>query len=139
MAGYLLDTNHLGDALRRRSVVRRRLTDAHRSGARVGTCVSVLCEIDAGLAQVVTAERSYRTMQRVLSFVRIWPVEPTLAAIFGDIYLDLRGRGRVLSHVDILLAALARQMNLTLLTTDRDFEALHDLRCENWISPPPAP
>jgi tRNA(fMet)-specific endonuclease VapC len=139
MAGYLLDTNHLGDALRRRSVVRRRLTDAHRSGARIGTCVSVLCEVDAGLAQIVTSERCYRTMQRVLSFVRIWPVEPTLATIFGDIYLDLRRRGRVLSHVDILLAALARQMNLTLLTTDRDFEALPDLRCENWLSAPPAP
>ena len=32
-----------------------------------------------------------------------------------------------------MLAALCRQMNLTLLTTDRDFEALPDIRVENWV------
>ncbi len=30
-------------------------------------------------------------------------------------------------------AALARVMDLTLVTTDRDFEALPDLRLENWL------
>ena len=33
----------------------------------------------------------------------------------------------------MMLAALARQHNLTVLTSDRDFEALTDLRVENWI------
>jgi predicted nucleic acid-binding protein len=32
----------------------------------------------------------------------------------------------------MMLAALARQHKLTVLTTDRDFEALPDLRTENW-------
>lgn len=32
----------------------------------------------------------------------------------------------------MMLAALARQMKLTLLTTDRDFEALPKVRTENW-------
>ena len=30
--------------------------------------------------------------------------------------------------------ALARRMDLTLLTSDRDFEALPDVRAENWLS-----
>jgi predicted nucleic acid-binding protein len=42
-------------------------------------------------------------------------------------------QGRVLSQVDMMLAALARQHRLTLLTTDRDFEVLTDLRLENRI------
>jgi predicted nucleic acid-binding protein len=33
----------------------------------------------------------------------------------------------------MMLAALARQYKLTLLTTDRDFEALPDLKVENWV------
>jgi predicted nucleic acid-binding protein len=37
-----------------------------------------------------------------------------------------------LSQVDMMLAALARQHKLTVLTTDRDFEALTDLRVEKW-------
>jgi predicted nucleic acid-binding protein len=35
----------------------------------------------------------------------------------------------------MMVAALCRRMNVTLLTTDRDFEALPDLRTENWVSP----
>ncbi|MGZ3486442.1 MAG: type II toxin-antitoxin system VapC family toxin [Isosphaeraceae bacterium] len=52
---------------------------------------------------------------------------------YAEIYHDLRARGRVLSQVDMLLAALARSMNATLLTSDRDFEALPELRVENWL------
>ena len=33
----------------------------------------------------------------------------------------------------MMLAALARQMNLTILTTDQDFAALPDLKIENWL------
>jgi predicted nucleic acid-binding protein len=32
-----------------------------------------------------------------------------------------------------MLAALARQMDVTLATTDRDFDALPDVRTENWL------
>jgi predicted nucleic acid-binding protein len=32
----------------------------------------------------------------------------------------------------MMLAALARQHRLTVLTTDRDFEALPDLTVEDW-------
>ena len=34
----------------------------------------------------------------------------------------------------MMLAALARVMNLTILTTDRDFEALPDILTEDWTS-----
>jgi tRNA(fMet)-specific endonuclease VapC len=54
------------------------------------------------------------------------------ARLYGAVYLDLRRQGRALSQVDMILAALARQHKLTVLTTDRDFEALPDLRVENW-------
>jgi hypothetical protein len=33
-----------------------------------------------------------------------------------------------------MLAALTRVMDLTLLTSEQDFEALPDLRRENWLS-----
>ena len=73
-------------------------------------------------------------MRRLLSFVRVWPLEPPVAAIYGAIYLDLRRRGRALSQVDMMLAALARQMTLTLATSDQDFTALPDIRIENWLA-----
>jgi tRNA(fMet)-specific endonuclease VapC len=53
--------------------------------------------------------------------------------LYGAVYVELRRQGRVLSQVDMMLAALARQHKLALLTTDRDFEALSDLAVENWV------
>ncbi len=53
--------------------------------------------------------------------------------LYSTVYIELRRQGRVLSQVDMMLAALARQHRLTILTTDRDFEALADLRVENWV------
>jgi tRNA(fMet)-specific endonuclease VapC len=55
------------------------------------------------------------------------------ARLYGAVYVELRRLGRALSQVDMVLAALARQHKLTVLTTDRDFEALEDLRVENWV------
>jgi predicted nucleic acid-binding protein len=52
MSGYLLDTNHLSDAIKPVSRVRERIDQAHRSGRRVGTCVPVLCELEMGLRRV---------------------------------------------------------------------------------------
>jgi predicted nucleic acid-binding protein len=34
----------------------------------------------------------------------------------------------------MLLAALSRFMDATLLTSDHDFDALPDLRVENWLN-----
>jgi predicted nucleic acid-binding protein len=35
----------------------------------------------------------------------------------------------------MMLSALARQMDLVLLTSDRDFERLPGVSCENWLAP----
>ncbi len=53
--------------------------------------------------------------------------------LYGAVYVELRRQGRVLSRVDMILAALARQPQLALLTTDRNFEALSELPVENWV------
>jgi tRNA(fMet)-specific endonuclease VapC len=64
--------------------------------------------------------------------LRVWPITPETARIYGDIFHDLKRRGRVLSQVDMMLAALCRELDLTLATTDKDFAALPWLKTENW-------
>ena len=132
--GYLLDTNHLGTAVAPGSSVRERLAETRRSGGRVGTCVPVLCELEAGIHQVREPARFRQQLDRLLHQIAIWPLDRTAARLYGELYVDLRRRGRVLSQVDIMLAALANQMGLTLVTTDTDFAALPDLKTENWTA-----
>jgi tRNA(fMet)-specific endonuclease VapC len=71
-----------------------------------------------------------------MAHIRVWPIDQTIVVSYGEIHEELRRRGRVLSQVDMMLASLARVMNLTILTTDRDFEALPDIRTEDWTIDP---
>jgi tRNA(fMet)-specific endonuclease VapC len=134
-AGYLVDTNHLSRAVTPTSPVRQRIVDLRKRGIRVGTCVPVLCEIEAGIQQVSQPDVYRLNLERLLRQIRIWPIDPSTATLYGVIHHDLRSRGRVLSQVDMMLAALARQMTLTLATSDQDFNALPDISTENWITP----
>lgn len=94
----------------------------------------VLCEIEAGIQQVGKPDVYRLNLERLLRQIRVWPIDPATARLYGVIHHDLKQRGRVLSQVDMMLAALARQMALTVATSDQDFTALPDVPTENWIS-----
>jgi tRNA(fMet)-specific endonuclease VapC len=135
MAGYLLDTNHMGFCLNPASHLRERIHASHRSGNRFGTCVPVLCELAVFISGSPKPEKGRRILTDLLYYVKVWPLELPDSDEYAKIYFDLRRRGRIMSQVDMMVAALCRRMNVTLLTTDRDFEALPDLGTENWVSP----
>jgi predicted nucleic acid-binding protein len=133
MKRYLLDTNHIGEAIGRVSVVRDRIQQLHRRGLVFGTCVPVLCELLVGVVLRKDVEKTRRRLDGLLQVVRIWPIDLPSADHYAKIYHELKGAGRALSQVDMLLAAMSRLMRATLLTTDTDFEALRDIEAENWV------
>ncbi|WP_164689624.1 type II toxin-antitoxin system VapC family toxin [Herpetosiphon llansteffanensis] len=51
----------------------------------------------------------------------------------AELQIALRRQGRQLATVDALIAALALRYGLVLLTTDKDFDAVPELRIENWL------
>lgn len=107
MASYLLDTNHLGAALNPASPVRERFRQAIHSGHKLATCVPVLCELEAGIAQTARADENRQALKRMLSQVRLWPLEVPVATAYGVLYQELRKQGAALSQVDMMLAAMA--------------------------------
>ncbi len=132
MTRYLLDTNHLGEAIGRVSVVRDRVQQSHRQGMVFGTCGPALCELLVGIVLRKDAAATRRRLDKLLQAVRIWPIDIAVAERYAGAYHELRKAGRALSQVDIMLAALARYMDATLLTTDDDFRALTDIKTEDW-------
>jgi len=134
VTGYILDTNHLGAALDGDSDAYQRILAARREGMRVGSCPPVLCELAVGIEQTARREANWKALGVFLKQIRIWPIDLPTAQIYGQLYQELRASGRVLSQVDIMVAAIARRMKLTVLTTDRDFEAIQDIKTENWIA-----
>jgi tRNA(fMet)-specific endonuclease VapC len=130
---YLLDCNHVSAALRKVSMVRERIHQGRRVGHRFICCHAVLCEMEVGIQQTLKPDEIRRRLVQLLRHVRMWPLGAETTRVYGEVYIELRRHGRALSQVDMMLAALARQQKLIVLTSDRDFEALSDLAIENWI------
>ena len=136
MQRFLLDTNHLSHAVDCESVVAQRILEARLEGHRVGVCLPVLCELEAGSRFVNRPVEYRRNLDQLLRQLRIWPMDTETTRLYGDLYAELRSKGRALSSVDIMIAALCRQFDCTLLTADRDFEAVSDVTAENWLGGP---
>lgn len=134
MTRYLLDTNHLSEAVARVSLVRDRMQHLKRHGTIFGACGPVLCELLVGILSRKDAEATRRRLEALLQLVRIWPVDLDIANRYGEIYQEMKKAGRALSQVDMMLAAMCRHSNLILLTTDQDFQIIPDIRCENWLT-----
>jgi tRNA(fMet)-specific endonuclease VapC len=132
MADYLLDCNHLSAAIRKVSAVRDRIHQARRGGNRFITCLPVLCELEAGIQQTATPADYRRRLGQLLRHIRLWPSDQDTARLYGTAFNELRRHARALSQVDIMLAALARQHKLVILSSDSGFDALPDIKRENW-------
>ena len=66
MSRYLLDTNHVGVAVDATTDLALQITESQRRGNRVGTCLPVLCEIQAGRMQVSHPQEYQRDLGGLL-------------------------------------------------------------------------
>jgi predicted nucleic acid-binding protein len=130
---YLLDTNHLSAYLDRKPAPEQRIDRALRAGDRIGVCLPVLCEYRAGIRLSKRFRQNLARLQAALGVFRLWPADESTAATFADIFQELRAGGKMPSQFDLLIAAVARQLHLTLLTADQDFQVVAGLDTENWL------
>lgn len=133
MPSFLLDTNHLGVAATPAVPLRETVMRRARAGDRFGTCVPVLCELEVGIQQTRDPSGYRQELSTLMKHVRVWPLTEQTARIYGQLRLSLIRRGRVLSQVDVIVAAVALERHLKVLTTDGDFEGLPEVTTENWL------
>jgi predicted nucleic acid-binding protein len=131
---FLMDTNHVSAAINPVSPLRERLYQQHHQGSCFRTCVPVICEIEVGIQDSSHLDAYRRQLKQLIRKVKLIPLEPALGQLYGAVYRELRRKGRAMSQVDMMLAALVRHTKWTLLTADRDYEALPDLPTENWLA-----
>jgi predicted nucleic acid-binding protein len=128
---YLLDTNHLSGYLDRHPVLQPRVDAALRGGDRFGICLPIHCEYRAGIRVSRRYRQNLARFQTALGIFRLWPTDEDTAAEFAEIFRELRAAGRMLAQFDLLIAAVARQYTLILLTADQDFQPVSRLQIEN--------
>jgi tRNA(fMet)-specific endonuclease VapC len=133
MADYVLDSNHASPLVTRGHPLRRRILTALDAGDTFALCVPVVTETYFGiglLPRAVLNIAEWRRLSPLLSCLIPDEVDGVMAA---ELQLALRRRGWQLETVDATIATIALRYDRVLLTSDRDFQAVPNLRQENWL------
>ncbi len=129
---YLLDTNILSDLVRHpQGVIAEQII---RVGAdTVCTSIIVSAELRFG------AEKSHSThiktqLNAILSAIDILPMKSPIDIHYAEIRHHLENRGKPIGPNDLLIAAHAFSLDLTMVTANmREFKRVPHLRVENWL------
>jgi len=130
---WMLDTNTVSYIVRGKSPAAR--AKLYRlQGDEIG-CISVITEAELRYGVSKQARGSVRlaALNTLFEKLRILPWTSEEALIYGDLRAKLERAGKVLSNLDMLIAAHAISANATLVTRDKTFAQVEDLRPPvNW-------
>jgi len=130
---YLLDTNICIYIIRHHPP---QVIDRLKSCGIGDVAVSsiTLAELEYG---AVKSSRPEQNREALLSFaapLEILPFDDKAALHYGEIRADLERSGQTIGAMDMLIAAHARSIPLTLVTNNtREFARVPQLLVENWV------
>jgi|HubBroStandDraft_1064217.scaffolds.fasta_scaffold129975_3 tRNA(fMet)-specific endonuclease VapC len=128
---YLLDTNtvsyYIADNPPR---VRGNLTRVNFQSTAVSTITEA--ELRYGVARKPGAMRRRTSVESFLADVLILPWDSAAARTYAELRARQEGKGRSLSVEDLMIAAHALSLDLTLVTHDSVFTFVDGLKTEDW-------
>lgn len=134
MARYMLDTDMC-------SYVMKRSSDAvlQRLGAVAveDVCMSVVtkAELMYGVRISPRPAQDTKALGGLLVYVEVLDFPQNAAGHYADIRADLKQRGAMIGANDLLIAAHARSLELTLVTNNTaEFVRVTGLELENWAA-----
>lgn len=127
---YLLDTNILSDLVKHpQGVVFQRIATVGKD--RICTSIIVTCELRFGAAK----SGSSRLLNQVESILKVLPVLPLVPPVdrhYAEIRKQLEQAGTPIGPNDLMIAAHALAMDLTLVTANiREFDRVPGLSLNN--------
>ena len=129
---FLLDTNIVSDLVRHpRGIIFQHIS---RTGeADVCTSIIVAAELRYGAAKK-NSLRLTSQLEAVLGVLEVMALEPPVDAVYGVIRAHLERTGQPIGANDLLIAAHALPLGLTVVTdNEREFSRVDGLRVENWL------
>lgn len=131
----MLDTNICIYVIKGADEVLRQRLQSHRDDV----CISAIsfAELEYGVAKSSRKEANRRMLDAFLEDLPVLPFGNEPAREFGDIKVGLFAVGTPIGPLDLLIAAHARALGLTLVTNNRrEFDRVPGLSVENWLANP---
>ena len=130
---YLLDTNILSDLiLNPQGAVARQISSAGES--TVCTSIVVAAELRIGAEKSGSSKLADR-IDLILSALDILPLETPADRHYGEIRQHLASQGTPIGPNDLLIAAQALALGLTVVTANvQEFSRVPGLGVENWLA-----
>ena len=130
---YMLDTNIVAYIRNNRPET---VLDRFRQYKPEDICISsiTMAELEYGVCNSSRPEQNRIALMMLLSDISIVPFDANAAIEYGAIRYDLKKNGTPIGANDLLIAAHARSLGLTLITNNtREFERVEGLKLENWV------
>jgi len=94
-----------------------------------------LSELEYGIVKSARPEQNQQALSMFLTPIDILPYDDLAAIHYGETRAALEKKGKLIGAMDMLIAAHARSLNLTLVTNNlREFKRVPRLKTENWTS-----
>jgi len=130
--GYLLDTNIISDIIRNPFGPAARHVE-EIDPKEICTSIVVAAELRYGCAKKGSAKLLAR-VESVLETVPVLPLDIPTDIKYGGIRAELESAGQTIGLNDLLIAAHACALDLTLVTDNtREFQRIRGLNLENWL------
>ncbi len=132
---YMLDTNIISDMVKN-----PRGEAAHRARLEQdGLCTSIVVagELRYGCAKTGSVELT-RKVEEILDEIGVVALDQPADEHYGVLRHELEKAGQIIGSNDLLIAAHAASMHLTLVTANlREFARVPGLKVENWLEATP--
>jgi tRNA(fMet)-specific endonuclease VapC len=129
---YLLDTNIISDLVRHpQGLVFQRIATVGEDS--VCTSIIVACELRFGAVKSGSS-RLVQQVERILEVFPVLSLESPVDQHYAAIRTHLEQAGTPIGPNDLLIAAHAIALNLTLITANiREFQRVPALNLDNWL------
>jgi len=128
----MLDTNIISDLIRNPSGNAARHIEKVEA-KDIFTSIIVAAELRYGCAKKGSPKLSEK-VENLLSTIPVLPLETPVDTEYGRIRAELEATGQTIGMNDLLIAAQAYTLGLTLVTDNlREFSRIRGLKVENWL------
>lgn len=127
---YCLDTNIIIDILKGDEKLKDKIINLQLNEIYITTIT--LCELYKGAFLFHDPDRKVKDVEEFVNSFLLISLDEKSCKEFGKIYLKLKNSGKVISEFDIIIASIVKTNNLTLITKDKHFQNIDELKIEIW-------